>query len=173
MFGSKTTRLIGSIDRYVRQKKNVVAFKPKIDNRYSRDKICTHNGASFQAYTVSDGIQMKELLKDLSYDVIAIDEAFMIDGCSDVAINEFRKGKTILISSIQLSSNCEPFEEVSKMLPWATKIEVCSAICPVTGNDAYYTAAKFSNKDKTPKVGADDLYEPRSHKCHPCFIDYE
>ena len=37
MFGSKTTRLLAAVDRFRYQNRNVIAFKPKLDERYSGD----------------------------------------------------------------------------------------------------------------------------------------
>jgi len=166
MYGSKTTKLLASIDRFSRQKKNVIAFKPKIDNRYAESFIQSHNGGKFEACQVSSGEELWNQLKEheinntINYDVIAVDEAFMIEDCARTLIELFRIGYTIIVSSIQLDANFLPFEEIMKMMPYATQIEICPAVCPVTGNDAYYTMAKFDYKGVT--VGGDVLYEPRS-----------
>ena len=81
MFGSKTTRLLGSVDRYTRQNQTVMAFKPKMDDRYSDVEICTHSGGKLSAIGVQTG---KEILENIhqspgNVDVVAVDEAFMID----------------------------------------------------------------------------------------------
>jgi thymidine kinase len=73
----------------------------------------------------------------------------------------YKKGKTIIVSSVQLSAQGNPFEEIAEMMPWATKIEVCPAVCTVTGNDAYFTVRK-DGSDKQIEVGGSNLYEPRS-----------
>ncbi len=166
MYGSKTTKLLASIDRFTRQKKNVIAFKPKIDNRYSESFIQSHNGGKFEANQVSNGKELWNLLTEyefrnnINYDVIAIDEAFMIEDCAKTLVDLFKIGYTIIVSSIQLDANFQPFDEIMKMMPYATQIDICPAVCPVTGNDAYYTMAKFEYKGVT--VGGDILYEPRS-----------
>ena len=49
MFGSKTTKLLAAVDRYVYQNKVIMAFKPKLDDRYSGGEISTHNGVSLKA----------------------------------------------------------------------------------------------------------------------------
>lgn len=167
MFGSKTTRLLATIDRYHYQNKNIVAFKPRMDDRYSEVEIRTHSGGSFPAVGVQDAADILNYFNNTSieYDVVAIDEAFMIDGCSDVVLKLFREGKTIVVSSLQLSASGNVFEEVRDMMPWATKIEVCPAVCPITGRDAYYTHRKVSGLDEIT-VGGSDLYEPRCWEHH-------
>ena len=166
MYGWKTTKLVASIDRFTRQNKNVIAFKPRIDNRYADSYIQSHNGGKFEAHSVSNGNEINIILKEnekrfeKKFNVIAIDEAFMIENCANHVIELFKEGYTIIISSIQLDANFNPFEEIMKMMPYATQIDICPAVCPITGNDAYYTMAKFDYKGVT--VGGDVLYEPRS-----------
>jgi len=167
MFGSKTTNLLGAIDRYRYQNKNVIAFKPKLDDRYSISKIVTHNGGSIDAHVIRDGYDIMKFINNYpeQVDVIAIDEAFMIDGVADILINLFKSGKTIIISSLDLSATLKPFEEIEKLMPWATKIKKCPAVCVTCGRDAYYTYKK--NKDLSEiAVGGSDMYEPRCWHHH-------
>ena len=167
MFGSKTTNLLGAIDRYRYQNKTIVAFKPKLDDRYSISKIVTHNGGSIDAHVIRDGQDIMEFIQKYPehVDVIAVDEAFMIDGVSSVLIELFKKGKTVIVSSLDLSATLKPFEEVEKLLPWATKVKKCPAVCVVCGRDAFYTYKK--NKDLSEiAVGGSDLYEPRCWHHH-------
>jgi len=98
-------------------------------------------------------------------DVIAVDEAFMIEGASDALINLFRSGVSVVVSSLQLSASGNVFEEVRDMMPWATKIEVCPAVCPLTGRDAYYTHRKLDGLEEIA-VGGADMYEPRCWEHH-------
>lgn len=167
MFGSKTTNLLGAIDRYRYQNKVVTAFKPKLDDRYSISKIVTHNGGSIDAHVIRDGSDIMNFIQNHPehIDVVAIDEAFMIDGVACVLIDLFKKGKTIIISSLDLSATLKPFKEIEKLMPWATKIKKCPAVCVVCGRDAYYTYKK--NKDLGEiAVGGSDLYEPRCWHHH-------
>lgn len=159
MFGSKTTRMLAAIDRYRYQNKQVAAFKPKIDKRYSISSISTHSGGAMPAICVETGDDIKENVH-LSTDVIAVDEAFMIPGASKSLIELFQRGHTIVVSSLQLSAAGNTFDEIRDMMPWATKIEVCPAVCPICGSDAYYTQHKAEELDEIA-VGGAELYVPR------------
>ena len=167
MFGSKTTRLLAAVDRYKYQNKNIVAFKPRMDNRYSDVEICTHSGGKISAVGVETGNDILEYFKTpgAKADVVAIDEAFMIDGCASVALDLFRRGITVIVSSLQLSASGSVFEEVRDMMPWATKIEICPAVCPISGRDAFYTHRKIDSIDEIT-VGGADIYEPRCWEHH-------
>ena len=168
MFGSKTTRMLAYLERCSHQNRRVVAFKPKMDDRYSRGEICTHAGMKFPATNVSSGSEILELSTD--FDVIGVDEAFMIDGCSDALLKLFFKGKTIVVSSIQISASGLPFDETKEMFPWATHIEVCPAVCVKTSNDAYYTVRKVDTASEI-EVGGADMYEPRAWSNTPFVND--
>lgn len=165
MMSSKTTRLLAAIDRFKYQNKKVVAFKPKIDSRYTTNEICTHSGGRLEAFVVSNGSDVFKHVIENDPDIIAVDEAFMIDGVADVLIDFFRRGKTIIVSSIELSSSCNVFSEIEKMLPWATDIQKCTAVCVMCENDAPYTHRKIENINEIV-VGGSEIYEPRCWQHH-------
>ena len=166
MFGSKTTKLLAAVDRYRYQNKKVVAFKPFMDDRYTEGKICTHSGGSIESVSVKTGHDIVSHINSLeTVDVVAVDEAFMIDGVSLALVELFKKGKTIVVSSLQLSASGNVFEEIRDIMPWATKIDVCPAVCPITGRDAFYTHRKIVGMNEI-EVGGAEMYEPRCWEHH-------
>lgn len=171
MFSSKSTRLIADVERYNLQKRNVICFKPKMDERYQATKITTHNGATIEAQLVITGNDIISIVDTLAEkpDVIAVDEAFMIEDSSTSLIKLFRRGINIVVASIDLSASCMPFAEVAAMLPFATEIVKCTAVCTICGHDAAYTQRKFHNEDDEIVVGGSELYEPRCFEHHTYF----
>lgn len=168
MFGSKTTKMLSVLERALYQSKRVIAFKPKMDERYEKSMIVTHAGLKFDAHNVQTG---EEILKmSEGYDVVGVDESFMIEGSASALVALFKSGKTIAVSSIQLSASGKPFEEIRDLLPWATHIEVCPAVCLITGEDAYYTVRKAKGISEI-EVGGSETYEPRAWSCTPFMND--
>ena len=57
------------------------------------------------------------------------------------------------------------------MMPWATKIEICPAVCTKCDQDAYFTEAMFDINNATPeeKIGSFGMYEPRCAKHYASF----
>ena len=166
MFGAKTSRLLSAIDRCKYQNLSVAVFKPKMDDRYNSGTITTHTGMSIPAMCVATGDDILRAVGVLeSCDVVAVDEAFMIDGSASALLALFRQGMTVIVSSIQLSASGLPFDEVRDMMPYATRIEVCPAVCPITGRDAYYTERKMKDLGEIA-VGGSDLYYPVCWKHH-------
>lgn len=164
MFGGKTTKLLSAIERYKYQKKKVVLFKPAIDGRYSKEKVVTHTGQKLDSIAVSSG---NEILKNIAgVDVVAVDELFMILGGGEALIEVFMSGKDVIVSSLQLSSVPKVFKEVKDILPYATSIEVCPAVCSRCDRDAFYTHRLTSDTSEV-SIGGAESYEPR------CFYHYD
>lgn len=165
MMSSKTTRLIGAVDRFRYQNQRVLAFKPKMDKRYTNDEISTHNGGKLEALNVSSGDEILRSVDLYEPDVVAVDEAFMIDGAADALIQIYRRGVSVVVSSIEMSASCKVFPEIEQILPWATKVEKCTAVCVVCGEDAPYTQRKVNDLAEIT-VGGAELYEPRCWSHH-------
>jgi len=168
MFGGKTSRMLSQLERAKYQKKIIRLFKPTIDSRYSTESVVSHNGKRWISHNVEKG---EDIVKQVARaEVVAVDEAFMIPGCAEILIDLFKEGKSIYVSSLQLSSKGLVFEEIAKMMPWATKIEICPAVC-YCGEDAYYTVPLTQNREPIG-VGGSDNYEPRC-KEHTHFLTIE
>jgi thymidine kinase len=168
MFGGKTTRMLSHLDRYQYQGADILLFKPNVDDRYENGgeaEVISHTGVKQQAIKVDHGHSIQRVVSAIygtTPSVIAIDEAFMIPGSGEAAVQLFKMGHTILVSSLQLASDGTPFEEIVEMFPWATHVEVCPAVDPVSKFDAYYTEKIGGTQASgTVEVGGADMYRPR------------
>ena len=168
MFGGKTTKLLSAIDRYKYQGRKILAFKPNVDQRYSKEEIVTHWNTRVPAARVKHGIDIIGYLDDGEKYVIAVDESFMIPGIAETLIALFKDGHTIVVSSLQLSSDFTPYVEMQAMMPFATKVEVCPAVCSTCGADAHYTKKIGGRSDHEIEVGGSEMYQP---KCMQHFVD--
>jgi len=170
MFSSKTTSLLLALERFKHQKKRIMVFKPAIDQRYSESEVVSHSGWRHSATTVKEGADILGALAEVegSPDVVAVDEAFMIPGIAEVLIWLYKSGISVVVSTLDLSATGKAFHEVEKLLPWATHIEKCAAVCTECGRDAFYTHKKFVSGEEI-EVGGAELYEPRCFR-HVPFI---
>lgn len=168
MFSSKTSSLLALLEKYKYQHKKIVVFKPKIDDRYSVSEVVTHSGWKVPAICVKTGAEILEYLTNMevSPQIVAVDEAFMIPGSSDTLIWLYTFGFTVVVSSLEMSSAGKPFIEIEKMLPWATHIQKCTAVCTVCGRDARFTHKKQVGGEEI-EVGGAELYEPRCAQHFP------
>jgi thymidine kinase len=171
MFSSKTTQLLTALERYEYQKKRVLALKPMMDDRYAVGEIMSHNGWGQAAGLVETGqdVLNKIAASEEIVDVVAIDEAFMIPGIADALVWLFKQGVTVIVSTLDISATGQVFDEVRTMLPWATNIIKCTAVCTVCGQDAPYTHRRTAGDEIT--VGGPELYEPRCFQHHVAVND--
>lgn len=168
MFGGKTTRMLSHLDRYEYQGADILLFKPNLDDRYENggvSEVITHTGKKMQAIKVDHGHSIERVVSAIygtTPCVIAVDEAFMIPESGHSLVQLFMKGHTILVSSLQLSSDGTPYEEITTMFPFATSVEVCPAVDPISKFDAYYTE-KFAGTQEQGaiEVGGAEMYRPR------------
>lgn len=166
MFSGKSSRLISAIERHRIRGSKILCFKPSIDGRYAVDAVVTHAGGKMRAIPVSNGSQILEYVNKEQPEVVAVDEAFMIDGCARALTQVFQKGVSVYVSSIELSSNLKSFPEVERMMPYATRIEKCAAVCVSCGDDARVTHRKVPSLEEI-SIGGSDTYEPLCWDCHP------
>lgn len=166
MWSGKSTRLTAAVERHRIRQTDVVCFKPGRDDRYSDSNIVTHSGSKIGAINVISGAEILAYVEDRKPEVVAVDEAFMIEGSADALIEIFKKGTSVYVSSIELSANLKPFFEIERMMSFATRIEKCTAVCVSCGDDAALTHRRVPS-DEEISVGGADSYEPRCWACHP------
>ena len=175
MFGGKTTALLSTLERFKYQGRHIYAFKPRIDDRYEVGSIVSHMGWQLPAVQISTG---KELIEALMVQmpegelreqcVVAVDEMFMIPGIAEQLIWLYKNDVTVVVSTLDLSSSCAPFDEVVKVLPFATTTKKFTSVCAVCRGDAHYTWRKMMlDDDKVIAVGGGEMYEPRCKAHHP------
>ena len=173
MWSSKTTHLLMELERAKFQKKKIALFKPRLDDRYSSSEVVSHAGYKWPAVSVGDASEIIKYLTDAEepVDLIAVDEAFMLHDCGNQLIWLYRNGFDVLVSSLDLSSQLKAFDEIKKMLPWATHVKKLTSICSVCQSSAaHYTYKKIEDEHVgSIHVGGAELYEPRCYGCHPLF----
>ena len=187
MFSSKTTKLLMQADKRFYQKQKVIAFKSKMDDRYSQvGEIVTHNFNKIPAHLVDTGDEMlskiaEQTEKGNEIDCVIIDELFLIDGGAAACLALYKKGYDVVVASIDLSFTGEPFYEIKELMPYCTRIVKCKSVCSVCQKDARYTYKKVCVKhvdvfDSDPsveqiQVGGAELYEPRCQEHHNYMRD--
>ena len=170
MFSAKTNKLFNLVQKCVHRHKKHAAFKPSIDDRYNIEEIVSHDGLKIPAMKVKNGDDILEIILDgeEDYDVIVVDEAFMIPGVAKALKLLFSYGYSVYVSTLDLSATGKTFKEVSAMLPWATKIEKRTSVCSVCSRDARYTykRGKFDSESEI-EIGGSEKYESRCFLHHP------
>ena len=77
MFSGKTEELIRRLRRAEFANQQLILFKPKIDNRYSKNNVVSHSGNEFEAVLIENS---SEIIGHINqHMVVAIDEAQFFD----------------------------------------------------------------------------------------------
>jgi len=175
MWGGKTSRMLLEVEKHRHAGREVHAFKPTVDNRYSSENIVTHMGWSIPAVCVKSGRDIETYMldnaKDFNNSLIVVDELFMLDNVADTLVWFYNRGVDVVVATLDLSYACKPFDEVSRILPWATKVVKCPSACSVCGRDAFYTYRKIDDVVGDIVIGGKESYEPRCRAHHPCLED--
>lgn len=170
MFAGKTEELIRRINVLQFAKKKIVVFKPKIDNRYSIDKVVSHCGTSVESYAISSSNEIMALVKDA--DVIAIDEVqFFDEGIVDICNYYADHGKRVMCAGLDMDFRGEPFGVMPKLVTHAEFVTKLTAVCTKCGAPATRTQRLVDGKparydDPIILVGASESYEAVCRHCH-------
>lgn len=174
MFAGKTEELLRRIKRLEYAKKNIVVFKPLIDDRYSENEVVSHNNNRTKSVNISRAKQIFEYI-DSKTDVVAIDEIQFLDE-EVVSIVEFlaNTGVRVIVSGLDRDFRGEPFSFMPKLLALAEYVSKLTAICVVCGAPATRTQRIINGKpakytDPIVLIGAEESYDARCRSCHKVY----
>ncbi|MDO4198101.1 MAG: thymidine kinase [Erysipelotrichaceae bacterium] len=171
MFAGKTEELIRRIQVLQFAKKEIMVFKPVIDNRYSETKVVSHSGSSVESYVIEKPIEILEKVTPTTQ-VVAIDEVqFFDDSVCDVANELADRGIRVMVAGLDTNFRGEPFGPMPKLITEAEFVTKLSAVCNCCGAPATRTQRIVNGKpasyyDPEILVGASESYEPRCRHCH-------
>ena len=171
MFAGKTEELIRRINVLSYAKREIVVFKPKIDNRYSDSEIISHSGAHVPCLVVK---KAQDILKKVKpeVEVVAIDEVqFFDEDIIEVCEYLADKGLRVMVAGLDKDFRGESFGVMPELLTRAEFVTKLTAVCAKCGAPATRTQRLVNGKpadfeDPIVLVGAKDHYEPRCRHCH-------
>ncbi|MCR5095439.1 MAG: thymidine kinase [Erysipelotrichaceae bacterium] len=171
MFAGKTEELIRRIKVLEFAKKEIMVFKPKIDNRYSNTRVVSHAGSSVESFVVSDAIEILEMVKPTTQ-VVAIDEAQFFDDNICAVCNELAdRGIRVMAAGLDTNFKGEPFGPMPLLITEAEFVTKLAAVCnkcgaPATRTQRIINGKPASYNDPIILVGASESYEARCRHCH-------
>lgn len=171
MFSGKSEELIRRVRRAQFAKQKIVVFKPKIDDRYSKESVVSHNGTTFTAIPVSSSNEMFQFI-DAEVDLIAIDEVQFFD---QEVVNVIQRladeGYRVIAAGLDQDFRGEPFGQMPELMAIAEQVTKLQAVCAVCGSPASRTQRLINGKpasyhDPVIMVGAAEAYEARCRHHH-------
>ena len=171
MFAGKTEELIRRITRIKLAKRDVLVFKPVIDDRYSVSEVVSHSQRKVKSIAVNDSSEIMAHIEKLPY-AVAIDEAQFFDkNIVNVAENLANLGVRVIVAGLDLDFRGEPFGVMPEFLARAEYITKLQAICQICGEPATRTQRIIDGQpafydEEIVLVSAQEKYEARCRKCH-------
>jgi thymidine kinase len=171
MFAGKTEELIRRVRRAHIARQKVQVFKPALDDRYTVERVSSHNGVQLDATPVSNS---REILDQVAPDttVVAVDEAQFFDPQIAQVCNALAdRGMRIIVAGLDMDFRGEPFGPMPILMTQAERVDKLQAICVVCGASASRTqrlvdGQPASYDDPIILVGAQEAYEARCRHCH-------
>ena len=164
MFSGKTEELIRRLRRTQFAKQNSIIYKPHQDNRYSKDKVVSHDANYLESIVVKSSNEILEVPREVN--VVGIDEAQFFDMdlpmvCEKLALS----GVRVIIAGLDMDFRGRPFGPMPELMAIAEYVTKVHAICPHCGNLATHSY-RLSDEKETVVLGEKDKYEPRCRVCY-------
>lgn len=170
MFSGKTTMLIKRVGELKKDKK-VKVFKPRIDDRYRENAMCSHDNVSVEAINTENMEDINKNAKDA--DVVVIDEFHFFPSS---LINYFKKwkkeGKHVIAAGLNTNYKGEEmmFTDLKKgfndLKEIADEMIYLTSKCYICGEKADMQLRTVDSKE-LQLVGGKEAYQPVCKNHHP------
>jgi len=172
MFSGKSEELIRRVKRALIAGQRVQVFKPRLDDRYHRTDVTSHDGTRIEAVPVENSGALYEALERPFPHVVAVDEGqFFDDGLISISERLADAGVRVVVAGLDMDFRGEPFGPIPALLARAEFVEKLTAVCvrcgaPATRTQRLVNGEPASFDDPVVLVGASEAYEPRCRRCH-------
>jgi thymidine kinase len=169
MFSGKSEELIRRLRRAKIARQKVIAFKPRIDDRYDDEDIVTHDDRRIESIRIEDATEIPEYV-DSDVQVVGIDEGqFLGPNLPAVCEELANRGVRVIVAGLDQDYLGRPFEPMPALLSVAEYITKTLAVCMQCGKPANRTQ-RITPSTERVVVGASEVYEAR---CRHCFDPQE
>ncbi len=166
MFAGKTTYLINKVTEL--GKENVLIVKPRLDSRYSKKAIVSHNHIKLPAQII-DEKSKDNLIKTYNprYQHLFLDEAnfFSFSNLWPQLKFWLEKGKNITVAGLEYDYRRQIFGSIHQLRQYTNEVVQLYAICDGCGGPATLSYRKKPRQGQVI-VGGADLYGACCPQCY-------
>lgn len=163
MFAGKTTEMLRRVRRHKVAQKRCLIVKYERDTRYSDTNVSTHDQHTVIAEPVSRLIELGNLVDNV--DVIGIDEGQFYPDLLQEVRGFLKKGKIVIISSLDGTFEQRPFGDVLNLIPMADYATKLTAVCALCYEEAAFTQ-RLTTETKVEVIGGAEMYRPVCRTCY-------
>jgi thymidine kinase len=166
MFSGKSTEIIRRIRLLQKIDKKILIVKPSIDNRYTSDKITSHNFESVDCIVVNNLCDINNsIIKE--HDTVVIDEGQFFDDLVETVDTWLKLYNiNIIVAGLDGDFQQKPIGKILNLIPLSNKCVKLNSLCNICKDG---TEAPFSfrivQSNEAVLVGGSDSYMPlcRTH----------
>lgn len=168
MYAGKTTKLIETYQECLNNDENVVVLTHSTENRYSIDKLSTHDQkkiSCFKCDTIKSFInQHIEAIKESN--IVLIDEGQFFTDLMEVLylVNELKQN--VFVFGLDGDFKRNKFGQISDLIPHCDRIEKLHAVCGNCSNPAIFSDRIVNSSTEQVLVGSQDMYQPLCRECY-------
>ena len=166
MFSGKTSEIIRIVHRESFLNKQILLINSKLDERYSKNSICSHNQIELKSVSIHS-LKEIENTQYASSETIIIDEAQFFNDLYEFVIQSIKDGKKIFVVGLNGDAQQSPFGQIHLLLPHIDTIKHLTALCHICKNG---TPGIFSKKIKgsceQTDIGSSDKYIAVCRECY-------
>ena len=166
MFSGKSTEIIRRIRLLQKIDKKIIVVKPIIDNRYTSDKITSHNYESVDCVVINNLADIDQSIIK-THDTIVIDEGQFFDDLVDTVefwLKSFNIN--IIVAGLDGDFQQKPIGKILNLIPLSNKCIKLNSLCNMCkdGTEAPFSFRLVQSKEAV-LVGGSDKYMPlcRTH----------
>lgn len=163
MFSGKTSELIRRIGRYKLGGFSCLLIKYAKDNRYSEEKVASHDGKKMPAIGTLKLMELSDLA--VSSDVIGIDETQFFTDTVPFCQKQLERGKIIVAAGLDATFKRTGFDNMLNLIPLAHTVDKLSAVCMSCGNNAAFSK-RVGIETEVVVIGGLDKYMAVCRECY-------
>lgn len=161
MKSGKSQRMFNELHRQEIAGKEILIFKPQLDNRAGDHYISTRAGEKIKAININK----IEEIANYNSDVYFIDEFQFLQGDVSTIEQLAQNGKKFYISGLNLTSEKKPFGKMGDLMCIADNVQLLTSVCEKCKCDNAIFSYYKGTKNTDIQVG-DSEYLPVCRKCY-------
>lgn len=164
----KSQKIFNEMDRQLIAGKQVLLFKPSIDDRAGKNNIYSRGGQQTHAINI-DSI---DEIQNYEADDYFIDEFQFLKGDVSVIEKMAAKGKKFYIAGLNLTAEKKPFGKMGDLMCLADNVQIMTSICEICKSENAIYSYFRGGKNQEIVIG-DKEYLPVCRKCYEQLLKNE
>ena len=172
MFANKTSLILQEANYLKVCEKKYIIVKPKLDTRYSSNRVVSHNSYHEECYNVENLYEIINNIENENIDTVFIDEAqFFKELVKPVLYFVEKLNVNVIVTGLDGDSNRNKFGEILDLIPYSDESKKLTALCAIckNGNPGIFSFRKVNNTNQVFLGGVNEFMP----LCRKHYLEYK